>query len=155
MEVREPFSLTCACQPGCQPPFDIVLFVFAGGTNNSSFNGRTTNWQKLQRIKKRVVKKAVGAKTKHLKTVEGVSGKRTGKSQRKAERREKRSQKERNSLESGMDIDGEKKKSDSSLGLALKKVGAGKKVYSKLIPTNISTKKAKGKTVASEDIMID
>ena len=91
-----------------------------------------------------MVKKAVGAKTKHLKTVEGVSGKRTGKSQRKAERREKRLQSEKALVESGMDIDGEKKNTDSSLGLALKKVGAGKKVYSKLLSSNKSAAKGKG-----------
>lgn len=137
---REP--LNCACEQSSSA-LNHQSF-YAGGTNNSSFNGRTTSWQKRQRIKKRVVKKAVGAKTKHLKTVEGVSGKRTGKSQRKAERREKRLQSEKALVESGMDIDGEKKNTDSSLGLALKKVGAGRKVYSKLLSSNKSTAKGKG-----------
>jgi len=76
-----------------------------GGTKNSSFNGRTVNWQKLQRIKKRVSKKRANAKGKHQAVaVEGVSGKRTGKSQRKAERRERRKDRER-AQQSGMDVD--------------------------------------------------
>eukprot|EP00889_Picochlorum_renovo_P003248 jgi/Picre1/30278/NNA_005642.t1 len=76
---------------------------FGGGTNNSSFNGRTTNWQKVKRIKARVAKKRSGAKSKHLDTaVEGVSGKRTGKSQRKSQRKERLRQKEQQNLESGM-----------------------------------------------------
>ena len=127
------------------------LFLYAGGTNNSSFNGRTTSWQKRQRIKKRVVKKAVGAKAKHLKTVEGVSGKRTGKSQRKAERRERRLANDKSRSESGMDVDGEKKVTEASLGIALKKVGAGKKVYSKLLPS--SSKKSKASK--NEDLMLE
>jgi hypothetical protein len=127
----------------------------AGGTNNSSFNGRTTSWQKRQRIKKRVVKKAVGAKAKHTKTVLAVSGKRTGKSQRKAERRERRLEKEKSLVESGMDVDGEKKNTEKSLGLALKKVGAGKKVYSKLLPSSSSKKSKSREGKNDEDLMLE
>ena len=74
----------------------------------------------------------MGAKTKHRKTVEGVSGKRTGKSQRKALRSERRQQKETQTLESCMDVDGEKKPS-ANLAKALKKTGSGKKVVRKLM----------------------
>lgn len=135
--------------------FDIRSDFCTGGTNNSSFNGRTTSWQKRQRIKKRVVKKSVGAKTQHLKTVEGVSGKRTGKSQRKAERRERRLQGEKNRVDSSMDIDGERKSTENSLGLALKKVGAGKKVYGKLLPSKGSPRKSNKIASSNQDSMIE
>lgn len=123
------------------------LFIkfIAGGTNNSSFNGRTTNWQKVKRIKARVAKKRSGAKSKHLNTaVEGVSGKRTGKSQRKSQRKEKLRQKEQQSLESGMDVDGEKKPV-KNLAKALKKTGSGKKIVRKMM----------GKTEGEVDAMTD
>jgi uncharacterized protein YidB (DUF937 family) len=67
-----------------------------------------------------------------MQTVEGVSGKRTGKSQRKALRSERRQQKEIQTLESGMDVDGEKK-ATGNLAKALKKTGSGKKVVRKMI----------------------
>ena len=123
------------------------LFIkfIAGGTNNSSFNGRTTNWQNVKRIKARVAKKRSGAKSKHLNTaVEGVSGKRTGKSQRKSQRKEKLRQKEQQSLESGMDVDGEKKPV-KNLAKALKKTGSGKKIVRKMM----------GKTEGEVDAMTD
>eukprot|EP00890_Picochlorum_soloecismus_P003950 jgi/Picsp_1/4556/NSC_01926-R1_---NA--- len=105
---------------------------FGGGTNNSSFNGRTTNWQKVKRIKERVSKKRAGVRDKHKSTaIEGVSGKRTGKSQRRQERRSRRLDKEVKEVESGMDIDGFSKKK-GTLKQALKKVGvSGRKLVSK------------------------
>lgn len=101
-----------------------------------------------------MVKKAVGAKAKHIKTVNATSGKRTGKSQRKAERRERILEKEKARTESGMDVDGEKKNTGKSLGLALKKVGAGKKVYSKLLPSS-SSKRSKSRDNGNGDLMIE
>lgn len=121
--------------PGHYDMHLIQLFIkyFVGGTNNSSFNGRTTNWQKVKRIKARVAKKRSGAKSKHLNTaVEGVSGKRTGKSQRKSQRKEKLLQKEQQNLESVMEVDGEKKPV-KNLAKALEKTGSGKKVVRKMM----------------------
>ncbi len=114
----------------------LLINYIVGGTNNSSFNGRTTNWQKVKRIKARVAKKRSGAKSKHLNTaVEGVSGKRTGKSQRKSKRKEKLLQKEQQNLESGMEVDGEKEPV-KNLAKALKKTGSGKKIVRKMMDTS-------------------
>lgn len=58
----------------------------------------------MKKIKQRVSKKRAGAREKHKTiAVEGVSGKRTGKSQRKAARRERLEVKEK---QTGMDVDG-------------------------------------------------
>ena len=83
-----------------------VLFCTAGGVNNSSFSGRTVSWAKTKRIKARVTKKRSGAKDRHeAAAVEGVSGKRTKKSQRKADRRERLDAKEAEEKAARMDVD--------------------------------------------------
>lgn len=77
----------------------------------------------MKRIKERVSKKRAGVREKHKSAaIEGVSGKRTGKSQRRQERRSRRLDNEAKVLNSGMEIDGVSKKK-GTLKQALKKVG--------------------------------
>lgn len=78
----------------------LFSLLFAGGTNNSSFNGRSVSWQKTKRIKARVTKKRVGVKERHdAHAVSGVSGKRTKKHQRKMAHKERIDAKEIEALD--------------------------------------------------------
>jgi hypothetical protein len=89
-----------AAAPAASPPLALA------GSNNSSFNGRTVNWQKTKSIKARVVKKRVGAKAKHVAlAVKAVSGTRTKKHQRKVERRRRLAANEEAEAQATMDID--------------------------------------------------
>lgn len=102
----------------------------------------------MKRIKERVSKKRAGVRQKHKSTaIEGVSGKRTGKSQRRQERRSKRVDKEVKELESGMDIDGFSKK--GTLKQALKKVG----VSSRRLALKSTNKSSIGSKGAPDDLM--
>lgn len=70
---------------------DLKLFIWNSGTNNSSINRRSVNWQKTKRIKARVSKKLSKTKERHVATaVKGVSGNRTRKHQKKVEKRLRR-----------------------------------------------------------------
>ena len=106
-----------------------------GGTCNSSFNGRAHSFHKSRRIRTRLVKKAAGAKDKHLSEI--VARKQTKKLHKRRSRDERLRAKEEELVEASMDVDGpqgsSKKTVDERLGLALKKVGAGKKKYRKFL----------------------
>jgi len=80
------------------------------------------------------VKKAAGAKDKHL--AELAARKDTKKVQKRRARDERLRAKEEELIEASMDVDGQaktKKSADEKLGLALKRVGAGKKKYQKFL----------------------
>ena len=66
----------------------VKVLIRNSGTNNSSINRRSVNWQKTKRIKARVSKKLSKTKERHVATaVKGVSGARTKKHQKKVEKR--------------------------------------------------------------------
>lgn len=105
-----------------------------GGSCNSSFNGRAHSFHKSRRIKARHVKKAVCAKDKHL--AELAARKDTKKVQKRRARDKRLREKEAKLVEASMDVDGQvkgKKTANEQLGLALKKVGAGRKKYSQFL----------------------
>lgn len=113
-----------------------------GGTCNSSFNGRTHSFHKSRRIKARLTKKARGSKDRHLAE---VAARKEGskRQQKRRERDQKLKEKEEERAEASMEVDGQSKKksADEKLGLALKKVGAGKKKYRKFLGQKSPLKK--------------
>ena len=114
-----------SCPRSSPPPTDTHT---KGGSCNSAFNGRTHSFHKSRRIKARQVKKAAGAKDKHL--AELAARKDTKKVQKRRARDQRLREKEGALIEASMDVDGQgrsKKSADEKLGLALKKVGVGKK----------------------------
>jgi len=119
---------------GCLTLWSTLVVSPAGGTCNSSFNGRSHSFHRSRNIKARLVKKAAGAKDKHL--AELAARKDTKKLQKRRARDERLRAKEEELSEASMDVDGQvksKKSADEKLGLALKKVGAGKKKYQKFL----------------------
>jgi hypothetical protein len=99
-------SRTALCPPKLCAALTPIPPRAPAGSNNSSFNGRTVNWQKTKAIKARVVKKRVGTKQRHEKVaVAGVSGARTKKHQKKVERRARLQAKDAEALEAVMDVD--------------------------------------------------
>ena len=130
-----------------RPPARVHHPSPTGGSCNSSFNGRAHSFHKSRRIKARHVKKAVGAKDKHL--AELAARKDTKKVQKRRARDKRLRDKELEVVEASMDVDGQvksKKTAEEQLGLALKKVGAGRKKYSQFLKAK-GTRKAQAGTV--------
>ena len=129
----------------CRTLLSLVISP-AGGTCNSSFNGRSHSFHRSRNIKARLVKKAAGAKDKHL--AELAARKDTKKLQKRRARDERLRAKQKALIEASMDVDGQaknKKSADEKLGLALKKVGAGKKNYQKFLGKEAASSKKTSK----------